>query len=223
MSDSSPSASKTPAEPLAPFYEAIGKASVRWQFVEASLFVIVHAILKTEYRKSSAVFFHIQSPDSKLQLTDRLCQIHLDKDIISAEWDDFCKDLKEAIKFRNAIAHWEANFINDRSLIDLNEPAVALTRHHMDIWSEADTRGLTTSTLNEVAHEYRALANRLLHFVLRHFAVKELRATHLPQGLLQHLESIQNSPPEPPPPSPPSPLLSSRQARRRAAKQQRKR
>jgi hypothetical protein len=123
MSDSSPSASKTPAEPLAPFYEAIGKASVRWQFVEASLFVIVHAILKTEYRKSSAVLFHIQSPDSKLQLTDRLCQIHLDKDIISAEWDDFCKDLKEAIKFRNAIAHWEANFINDRSLIDLNEPA----------------------------------------------------------------------------------------------------
>jgi hypothetical protein len=210
---------KTPEDQLRAFYEAIGKATVRWQFVEAALFVVAHAILQTEYKKSSAVFFHIQSADAKFQLTDRLCRIHFDKGIISAEWDDFCKDLREAIKFRNAIAHWEANFISDLSLVEANEPAVALTRHHMDIRAVTDTRGLTTSTLNEVAHEYQALASRLLRFVLRHFSIQELRATHLPQGLLQYLENIQDSPPEPPPPPQPSPA--SRQARRREKRQTR--
>src|SRR6266576_5540653 len=51
-----------------------------------------------------------------------------------------------------------------------------------------------------------ALACRLL----RYFPAKELRATHLPRGLLQDLESIQNSPPAPPRPPPPSSPLSSR-------------
>ena len=49
---------------IAPFYHAIGRATARWQHVEAGLFVLAHAIMQTDYKYSSVVFLHIQNTDS---------------------------------------------------------------------------------------------------------------------------------------------------------------
>jgi len=58
---------------IAPFYHAIGRATARWQHIEAGLFVLAPAIMQTDYKYSSVVFLHIQSADSKVKLVDRLC------------------------------------------------------------------------------------------------------------------------------------------------------
>jgi hypothetical protein len=189
---------------IAPFYLAIGRAMARWQYVEAGLFVLAHAIMQTDYQYSSVVFFHIKSADSKVKLVDRLCRAHFDKTIIKNEWTALLKDLNSAAEIRNSIAHWEANFILDVSVLEPWEPPIALTPHHLDARAQADTRGATTNTLNQTAEEFLALANRLLRFVAPHFSDKALRSTNLPQRLLLYLENSRNDAPTPRPPPPPS-------------------
>src|ERR1700676_430481 len=54
------------------------------------------------------------------------------------------------------------------------EPPIALTRHHLDVRSEADTRAVSTSTANEVADEYLVLAGRLMPFVASPFSIERL-------------------------------------------------
>jgi hypothetical protein len=83
---------------IAPFYRAVGKASARWQRVEAGLFILAHAIMQTAYQYSSIVFFHIRSADSKVKLVDRLCHAHFDKTIIKKEWTPLLKDLNSAVE-----------------------------------------------------------------------------------------------------------------------------
>ena len=136
---------------IAPFYHAIGRATARWQHVEAGLFVLAHAIMQTDYKYSSVVFLHIQSADSKVKLVDRLCHAHFDKTIIKNEWTPLLKDLNSAVAVRNSIAHWEANFILDVCVLEPWESPIALTPHHLDVRAQADTRGATTNTLNQTA------------------------------------------------------------------------
>src|ERR1700736_7018946 len=83
---------------IAPFYRAVGKASARWQHVEAGLFILAHAIMQTDYQYSSIVFFHIRSADSKVKLVDRLCHAHFDKTIIKKEGTPLLKDLNLAVE-----------------------------------------------------------------------------------------------------------------------------
>jgi hypothetical protein len=182
---------------IAPFYHAIGRATARWQHVEAGLFVLAHAIMQTDYKYSSVVFLHIQSAASKVKLVDRLCHAHFDKTIIKNEWTPLLKDLNSAVAVRNSIAHWEANFILDVSVLEPWESPIALTPHHLDVRAQADTRGATTNTLNQTAEGFLALANRLLRFVAPHFSDKALRATNLPRRLLLYLENNRNDVPIP--------------------------
>jgi hypothetical protein len=182
---------------IAAFYHAIGRATARWQHVEAGLFVLAHAIMQTDYKYSSVVFLHIQSAASKVKLVDRLCHAHFDKTIIKNEWTPLLKDLNSAVAVRNSIAHWEANFILDVSVLEPWESPIALTPHHLDVRAQADTRGATTNTLNQTAEGFLALANRLLRFVAPHFSDKALRATNLPRRLLLYLENNRNDVPIP--------------------------
>jgi hypothetical protein len=182
---------------IAPFYHAVGRATARWQHVEAGLFVLAHAIMQTDYKYSSVVFLHIQSAASKVKLVDRLCHAHFDKTIIKNEWTPLLKDLNSAVAVRNSIAHWDPNFILDVSVLEPWESPIALTPHHLDVRAQADTRGATTNTLNQTAEEFIALANRLLRFVAPHFSDKALRATNLPRRLLLYLENHRNDAPTP--------------------------
>ena len=138
-----------------------------------------------------------QSADSKVKLVDRLCHAHFDKTIIKKEWTPLLKDLNSAVETRNSIAHWEANFVLDVSVLEPWEPPIAVTPHHLDARAQADTRGATTNTLNQTAEEFLALANRLLRFVAPHFSDKALRATNLPRRLLLYLENNRNDVPTP--------------------------
>jgi hypothetical protein len=189
---------------IAPFYRAIGRASARWQHIEAGLFVLAHAIMQTDYKYSSVVFFHIKSADSKVQLVDRLCRAYFDKTTIREEWTPLLKDLNSAVGIRNSIAHWEANFTLDVSVLEPWEPPIALTPHHLDAIAQTETRGSTTNKLNHTADEFLALAIRLLRFVAPHFSDKALRATNLPPRLLLYLEKYRNDAPAATPPSQPS-------------------
>ena len=121
---------------IAPFYHAIGRATARWQHVEAGLFVLAHAIMQTDYKYSSVVFLHIQSAASKVKLVDRLCHAHFDKTIIKNEWTPLLKDLNSAVAVRNSIAHWEANFILDVCVLEPWESPIALTPHHLEVTSK---------------------------------------------------------------------------------------
>jgi len=128
---------------IAPFYRALGLATSRWQHVEAAIFVLFHALLNTENQYSSAVFFHIKSADSKLQLLDRLCRVHFGKTIIDNEWKRLCGDVKNAVESRNKIAHYETNYILNVDWLDPDNPPVALTPPHLDAksaWSEPTVR-----------------------------------------------------------------------------------
>ncbi len=100
-----------------------------------------------------------------------------------------------SVAVRNSIAHWEANFILEVSVLEPWESPIALTPHHLDVRAQADTRGATTNTLNQTAEEFLALANRLLRFVAPHFSDKALRATNLPRRLLLYLENNRNDVP----------------------------
>ena len=200
MPNGTSSGQETIEATIAPFYHAIGRATARWQHVEAGLFVLAHAIMQTDYKYSSVVFLHIQSAASKVKLVDRLCHAHFDKTIIKNEWTPLLKDLNSAVEVRNSIAHWKANFILDVSVLEPWESPIALTPHHLDVRAQADTRGATTNTLNQTAEEFLALANRLLRFVTPHFSDKALRATNLPRRLLLYLENNRNDVPIPPQP-----------------------
>jgi hypothetical protein len=215
------------------FYRALGQATARWQHVESGLFIIVHAIFGTDHRYSSAVFFQIKSGDTKLQLTDELCRVHFSEAIYKGEWDDLQKRLKDAIIYRNRMAHWEVNWVTDRSQLAPGEPPIALSPHHLDHRSERKAKGpnaASTNTLQEAAQAYLMLARDLLLFVRRHFELEKLRATHLPPMLLQFLERFhpQNTPEHPPePPQPPrsgpgSAQPGNRRARRKAERDRRR-
>ncbi|MGC2222752.1 MAG: hypothetical protein WA624_10485 [Methylocella sp.] len=193
MPNGTSSGQETIEATIAPFYHAIGRATARWQHVEAGLFVLVHAIMQTDYKYSSVVFLHIQSAASKVKLVDSLCHAHFDKTIIKNEWTPLLKDLNSAVAVRNSIAHWEANFILDVSVLEPWESPIALTPHHLDVRAQADTRGATTNTLNQTAEEFLALANRLLRFVAPHFSDKALRATNLPRRCCFTLRTIETT------------------------------
>jgi hypothetical protein len=174
----------------APLYHALGRAMARWQHVEAGLFVLGHAILKTEYRYTSLIFFHIRSPEAKMQLVDRLCREKFSDDIIKRKWTPLLTDLKSGVKFRNGMAHFEANYVTDASCLQPGEPPVVLTPHHLDINSQkgSTVKGATTSSLIHAAEEYILLSRRLFGFVQAHFTAEERGALGLPPQLQGFLE-----------------------------------
>ncbi len=163
------------------------------------MFVLCHALLKTDYRYSSEVFFHIKSADSKGQLLDRLCRTHFAKEIIETEWKPLYKEIKAAIIARNSIAHYEANYIIDFSILDPNEPAIALTPHHLDAKAQdnPNKQAIRTKDLTVMGERFLQLSLLILRFVSAHFQLRRLRATRLPPRLLQYLANSRNDQPKP--------------------------
>ena len=98
----------------------------RWQHVEAGMFLVAHAIMGTEFKYTSTIFFLINSADLKLRLVDGLCKQCFNENQFKSNWQPTAKDIKSAIKFRNGVAHFEPNFVTDRSYLEPNEPPVVL-------------------------------------------------------------------------------------------------
>lgn len=198
---------------LTPFYAATGKAMGRWQYVESGLFLVMHAVLGMDDSKLSAViFFQMQTAGRKLGLVDEICKARLAGDDLS-EWTALFNDVTAGLPFRNALAHWEINFIKGTNYLEPGEPPIALARHHLDPKADGDNRTITTNTAMEVAQEYLSLAKRLFSFVATRFSIAKLRETNLPAMVLGQLEGFEQNPePLRAPPTPPV----SRQARRKS-------
>jgi hypothetical protein len=191
-----------PPSDLDPFFIAFGFAMARWQHVEIGLFMLIHAIMGADFRFSSIVFFHIQSPSAKLELADRLCREHFDKVVIKDEWQPLGKAIRAGLELRNGMAHWEVNFVNDPTYFEHWEPNAVLAPSFLHPTSRTgnDTKGATARTLREGATEYLRLAMSLLDFVPRHFQEEALAATHLPLHLRLYLANSRKAAQDTPPP-----------------------
>jgi hypothetical protein len=180
---------------LAPFYQAIGLAITRWQYVESSLFVLMHGVLGVDSKLSRLIFFQAQGAAPKIEMMDRLCRAHFGEAVIS-EWDQIHKDIRDALPLRNAIAHWEMNIVTDPSYLDRGEPPIVLSRQHMDFRSIGDMRAISTQTATKIAEEFLFLSRQLIHFTASQFPIEKFRATNADPRIIEILtRSKQNQAP----------------------------
>jgi len=194
-------------ELAAPLYEGLGRSLAKWQYVETSMFILAHAIMRCEYKYSSTAFYLLRGADIKLQLLNRLCEAHFSKELLKREWEPTYKDLSNAIKFRNGLAHFEVNYFKDpeRKYLKEGDPPVVLSPHHTDVRESGKpmVKGAMLHNLNEAAALHVILAQRLVSLVRRHFSPEELRATQLPHQWLRLLWNTEDNPQSAQ--SPPSP------------------
>jgi hypothetical protein len=176
----------------APFYRAIGRAMSRWQHVEAGMFLLAHAILGTEFKYTSTTFFLINSADLKLRLVNGLCQLYFDEHRFKTNWQPIAKDIKSAIKFRNGIAHFEPNFVTDRSYLDPDEPPIVLSPHHLDLARRKSSDAASTNRMNQAAEEFLHIANALIDLIASEIPPERINMTDLPAGLASTLVARQH-------------------------------
>jgi hypothetical protein len=189
-------------EVAAPVYRALGRTLMKWQFVETGMFLLVHAILRCDYKYSSSVFYMLTGGNMKLQLLNRLSEAHFSEDDIKNHWTPTYKDLQKAMAFRNGLAHFEINFIHNPQGLRPGDPPIVLTPHHTDVRESKKplVKAVFLTELNQAADFYVKLANRLVSLVQHHFSPEELRATQLPHQLIQMLTKPPNTQDNPPPP-----------------------
>ncbi len=114
------------------FYQAIGMTLTRWQFTEAGMFLLAHAIMATEYKYSSRAFFRFKNADAKFQFLDKLCEAHFPSSTLENEWNQMRTQLSNGIKFRNCVAHYEISYVSDVKHVPDGDPPVVLVPHHLD-------------------------------------------------------------------------------------------
>jgi hypothetical protein len=167
----------------APFYRSLGRAMARWQHVEAGLFLVAHAILATDFRYSSTVFFMINSADRKLRLVTNLCKLYFDDGVFSSTWKPMAKEVEAAIKFRNGLAHFEANYITDPSRLEPGEPPIVLAAHHLDFSRRGSSDAASTNRMNHAADEFLLITNTLVDFVAKQFLPSRIQMEGLPEQI----------------------------------------
>jgi hypothetical protein len=175
----------------APFYRAIGRAMSRWQHVEAAMFLVAHAIMGTEFKYTSTVFFLINSADLKLRLVNGFCQLYFSEGNFESLWKPIAKDLRAAIRFRNGVAHFEPNFVTDRSYLDPDEPPIVLSPHHLDLSKRGSSDAASTNRMNEAAEEFLRIADTLIELVANHIPPERISMIDLPVGLASMLTARQ--------------------------------
>ncbi len=168
----------------------------RWQYVETSMFILAHAIMRTEYKYSSSAFYMLKGADMKQQLLSRLCEAYFSAKILEQEWKPLKKEILSAIRFRNGLAHFEVNFMPNRAYLGPHDPPVVLSVHHLDYRENLGetVRAANTSELHQAASEWLILAQKMLKFVRAHFSLQELSETQLPHRWLQLLWNAPDSP-----------------------------
>ena len=153
------------------------------------MFLLAHAIMGSDYKYTSIAFFRLKGADTKMQFLEELCEAHFSEPVMEKEWRPLRIQLRECIKFRNSLAHFEINYVRDQKYIPEGDPPVVLTPHHMDVMSSGkpQVRAVNLTELNQMGENYRAVARNLIAVVQRHFSLETLRATHLPPAWLRFL------------------------------------
>lgn len=144
------------------FFMWYGVALAQWQSIEWILYLITHAILKTQSDYSSIVFFHIQSPSAKITLVDKLIRAAVPKEIIEKDWKLLLKRLRSATDDRNKLAHHMPSPTDETAG---GTPTKYALMPHMLNFSRERGKPIPADKLQEIAHGFEALTLDLWRFI----------------------------------------------------------
>lgn len=173
-------------EALRRLKQAIGEASMRWQYVETALFLIAHGLMGPDYAINAIIFFHIKSADSKLSLTDKLISSCLNKKTYDECWKPIKKDIGNLILFRNSLAHFEMFFVDPEVMDDYPSALpVGISPNYLDAFASRDgtVKSLTVESIEHGSQELLQMTNKLIAFARVHVQGLALKIDGLPPSV----------------------------------------
>ena len=189
-------------------HRVLGKALVRWQYVETGLYIIAHCLMGTEHQISSLAFFQITSAQNKLSFVDRLIFAKLDQRRRVSFWYPLREEISDAIAFRNSLAYFEIFSLDKKHMAAMKPPTkypAALSSHHLDEHKKrhgGSIKALSVEIINHNSEELREIAYALIYFAIDHVPNLKSAEESFPPNLRQYLDSFRKTarPPEFPPP-----------------------
>lgn len=189
-------------------YQALGRGLVSWQYIETSLYLIALALMETDPVSCSLAFFQIKAAEAKLTLVDRLILHKLDQRTRCEFWRPISDEIRRAIDFRNALAHFESFTLTDEELAKTSPKTAfrsALSPNHFDHHAKraGSVKIISVELMEQNAHALRVVGFRLMYFLVDHIPQSEMLSASLEPHLQQWLGLFRKSyrPPgfEPPP------------------------
>lgn len=190
------------------FFEALGRALARWQYIETAMYVLAHALMRTTSEISSIAFFHIRSAEQKLALLEKLCRHGVPQAAYQTRWIPLRKSMANPIEVRNSMAHFEPTWVDDEYAKSTSELNMVIYTHHLDIHANRDGgKGLNVEALRQAEREFRAMAGTMIKFAADCVPDWPQQAASLPQRLQPFLQEIPKTAttPRPAPPRGSSP------------------
>jgi hypothetical protein len=166
--------------PIVPFpddqkriYQALGQALARWQYIESGLFLVAFGLMGTDQKICSLTFFQIKSAENKLSFVERLSFHKLSQHTRTKFWKPIADDIGKAIKFRNAMAHFEVSFLNNEGFDKIKPKSkhrYIISSHHLDEHEKrsGSTKALTVESLDDISEYFRIISYKLVYFVVDH-------------------------------------------------------
>ncbi|MBR2803968.1 MAG: hypothetical protein IKE20_02335 [Eggerthellaceae bacterium] len=153
-------------------------------------------MMGTTYEISSLVFFHSKSAENKLALLQRLINHKLKQHIRTAHWKPLVGEINDAIQFRNAISHFDLMRIDGKQMVPPSKYDYAVTDHHHDEFARrsGNVRGLSVEKIEEYSERTRALALKLVYFMLDHVSGADAAIATFPEGTRRHLAELKAEP-----------------------------
>lgn len=192
-------------------YQALGRGLVSWQYIETALYLIALALMGADPTSCSLAFFQIKAAEAKLTLVDRLILHKLTQRTRTEFWRPISDEIRDAIDFRNALAHFESFTLSDDELAKCSPKTAfrsVLSPNHLDHHAKrsGSVKILSIETMEQNAHELRVIAFRLMYFLVDHIPHSETLSASLEPNLRQWFDSFHKSyrPPGFEPPQQPS-------------------
>jgi hypothetical protein len=160
-------------------HRALGKALMRWQYVETGLYIVAHGLMETSHKISSLAFFQIKSAENKHEFVDRMIFARLSQRQRVSFWTPISKEIGEAIAFRNYLAHFEIFCLDEKSMGAMMPPTkypVALSSHHLDEHKHRHggmIKALSVELIEYNSEELRRITYALIYFAIDHIPTLE--------------------------------------------------
>jgi hypothetical protein len=143
------------------FLRALGAALLAWQAVEHSTFRLFHALVGTDdLNISGSIFFTPDSFGVRLKMVQNLILASVPSQKVRDEWADVRRDIDEAVKHRNKMAHWTAaaDFDDSTGTMDL---ALVRSMFRPAAMTKDDLDKVNTPRLIELHDEFGKLSLRI--------------------------------------------------------------
>jgi hypothetical protein len=142
--------------------------------------------MDTDHETGSRIFFYIKSAESKLSLTDRLAFHKLDQRTRTKLWNPIVSDTREAIEFRNYLAHFQIFYLDQNDTAKMKKATsyhVAISYYHLDEHARrsGNVKCLSVEDIEHNADELRFLTYKMIYFLIDRVPQLERFAERLPQ------------------------------------------